>query len=67
MSILQEVESIGLIITHKRKVGGLSFLDPKVTLNVILCKWIFVPFELGESTFKILLKYCLSKVRPCCK
>ncbi len=47
-----------------KRMRGLNFLDPKETMNILLCKWIFLAIEPGELNLKLLLRACMNRTWP---
>ncbi len=47
-----------------KAVGVLSLIDLEDDLLDLLCKWIFMPLELGDSNLMILLRFKLAQSKP---
>lgn len=45
-------------------VGGLQLLDPEVSLNALLSKWVLYAIEPGISGLKTLLRYRIHRMKP---
>ena len=43
---------------------GLGFVDPADALTMLMAKWLIVACELGDSNFKIMLRFHLSNYQP---
>lgn len=50
-----------------KSAGGLELLDPKVSLNALLAKWVLYAIEPGISGLKILLRYRIHRTKPLSK
>ncbi len=47
-----------------KAVGVVGLIDLEDDLLDLLCKWIFMPLELGDSNLRILLRFKLAQSKP---
>jgi len=47
-----------------KSTGGLQLLDPEVSLNALLAKWVMYAIEPGISGLKTLLRYRIHRMKP---